>query len=566
MKWLIFVAVWLLAPSGPWDKAWAQAPTVGLAAQYDMMTITGGGTTLSDLSGNGENGTLHGTTTGSAGITFNGTSDYITLPGIVGDSDFTAVVCAQTASNNGVLWEENTASANQYDRLIRNQGTLNDGTNNNFTSSSGVPGYNNDWHCFILTRQQTQLTFSVLDMNVTQTIQLGNVATVSTVQGALGAQVWTGSGGGSNVFFAGTIGYVYIYKRALNPTEMSNLYAAIRTSLAARNVYMRDIVTPLYPGRAWQRQGIIINDRAHLLTEPKISYTTTDCQVLANPCFQLWYSIDNSSVHYAEATPDPVTGAPGAWALYGSAVATSHNQASVTKLTGFPFKYLMVATPGVTAGNALDVLTSNDPIHFSVAAAAAIPKGTGGQWDATAVFNSSVTQVGSTLYLTYEATGSGGGACGGATSTDGLTWTKSPANPITGFGEQNGISCGGPFNWYNAATNRWYLWTHDVVGTTGLYRRTASTFHSIWQTSSPNARQQAGGLNGSPLPILPPDAPDEATQMNSPYLAEVNGKTYMVYCASGPLSAQKMQIKLAIANMPLAQLVLTGEGEATPNP
>lgn len=98
---------------------WAQLPTNGLVIQYDMLTTGGGGTTLTDLSGNSNNGTLTGTTTNSSGRVFNGSSDFITLPQLIGNSDFTVMAIIQpnsggsyTSAGSGAIWSEADGTSN----------------------------------------------------------------------------------------------------------------------------------------------------------------------------------------------------------------------------------------------------------------------------------------------------------------------------------------------------------------------------------------------------------------------------------------------------------------------
>jgi hypothetical protein len=332
------------------------------------------------------------------------------------------------------------------------------------------------------------------------------------------------------------------------PAEIANLYSATRSTLAARNVFLRDIVTPVYPGRVWNRQGRILTGSGGA-ADPRLAYTTTDCQLIANPCFQMWYD-DSTGVRYAESA-----NALPPWTVYPSTVLTGHAEASVLKVAGFSFKYLMLTRN--TGGNNIDAYTGSIPTTFALAAANAITTASVGNWSPGQVDNSSMVQVGSTIYAAVEGPGSG---CAGFTSTNGTTWTISPANLISGTGDvQSGAGC---FIWQNPATSTWYMWTHVPNGG-GLYRRSSSAFDAIWQVSAPSAYQIAANEPGT-FHTFSADAPDESTQLAVPSLVEVNGRTYMVYCASG--SDNSLAIKLAIANMPMSQLVQTGEGEVTTAP
>lgn len=550
MRKVILLWFCLIAP------AHAQVPTGNLVEQYDMVTITGG-TTLVDQSGNSNNGTLHGTTPGPTGIAFNGASDYIVIPSVVANSDFTTFICASSNGSNGNIWtENNTASGTPLFRLGANGGTLrNDGTNvYSFTSTAnGMPAFFNDNHCFYLRRRGAELVYGIPDLNIIQALNIGNIASNVEGSAAIGAQNYTGV---TNSYFTGTIQYAYVYTRALSTTEIANLYNATRTTLASRGVFMRDLVTSVFPGRVWQRQGRIssINISG---SDNQILYTTTDCTLIGNPCFQLWFS-GTAGIYYAEA-PDTGNG-PGNFTISGSptTIISGYDQLSVTKVTGQSYKYLLMATPNV-AGVNIDAFTSNDPIHFTLAKSAAVPQGGPGAWDHVPLANSKVFQLGSTLYLAYEANGAG---CGGATSTDGLNWTKSSANPISGNGD--GQSCSGPFLWNNPNTGIWYMWTHDgSAGNSGLFRRQSSIFNAIWNVSSPGAIWTVNSKL-SPFPIFPADAPDETPQIATLSMVEVKGKVYMVY--AGADASNVFFLKMAIAPMPLSALVQTGEGETSPQP
>ena len=65
-------------------------------AQYDALTVSGGA--MTDLSGNGNNITLSGTTQGAVGTTCNGSSDYLFRNALVGISDFTILAIASSAA------------------------------------------------------------------------------------------------------------------------------------------------------------------------------------------------------------------------------------------------------------------------------------------------------------------------------------------------------------------------------------------------------------------------------------------------------------------------------------
>src|SRR5690242_13126194 len=65
-------------------------PRKNLAAAYDMVTISG--STLTDVSGHGKDGTISGAASVAAGLTLNGSSDFVGIPAEISNSDFTVLV------------------------------------------------------------------------------------------------------------------------------------------------------------------------------------------------------------------------------------------------------------------------------------------------------------------------------------------------------------------------------------------------------------------------------------------------------------------------------------------
>lgn len=540
----------LIALAAALSDADAQSlPPVSLVAQYDMVTITGG-TTLVDLSGSGNNGTLHGTTPGSQGIALNGSSDYISIPALTGNKNYTVVVCAQATNPGaeGYLWAENNSAANSGAALTNQRGYfLSTGVNTtNWTISL--------WACDYITRSESGLSAGSLAANISQMLNLSNPATVTTTVGSLGAQVFSGT---PRSFFAGTLGYAVIYTRPLSIQDLVQAYAFMRNALAARSAYMQDLVAPLYPGRVWQRQGPVFTPTsaqggsAGNITA--VGYTTTDCALISNPCFQVWY--DNGSAgYYAESAKGFQPWTAQAVSSFASCV-----QNDVGKVTGFSFQYISLSSCAGAIGPKT-AFTSSSPLFTSSASHSnVLPTAS---W-ATGYANAAITQpvINGTVYVMSD---NGSNKCGMFTTTVAAfpTFTPVSANPISGT-----ALCDGPWIWQNPNTNIWYMW--DYLGSPGSFQRLqAVNPNSIWQWSSPGTTPPTlGGLM-----TFVPDAPDESSQITDPQMIQPPPGvcpiapvcTYMFYSTTD--NSGLFVLKLAIAPMPLTSLVQTGEGEASSQP
>jgi predicted GH43/DUF377 family glycosyl hydrolase len=88
-----------------------------------------------------------------------------------------------------------------------------------------------------------------------------------------------------------------------------------------------------------------------------------------------------------------------------------------------------------------------------------IEPGKAGRWDCWAVMSMTVVRVDQTFHLYYEGglTGCGDLQIGHATSTDGLNWTKDPANPVLRPGKVG--------DWDEAAT-----WDPFIIYEDGLFK------------------------------------------------------------------------------------------------
>lgn len=529
-----------------------------LTSRYNFVTGVSG-STLTDLTGNGNNGTLHGTTPGATGITFNGTSDYISLPALVHDGDFTIIIFASSNSlADAYVFTENDATPTAGLNIMTHGKAEISSAGGGNSVAFPFPAWWDDVHCFYLSRSGESAVYGVLDNNIVIPFDLGTPSfTMSTTRAAFGARDRTT---GPQLFWEGTIQYAEVWTgTALTARALATRYAAARAELVASNIYLKDLVDPIYPGRVWQPQGVVLQDVSGAVQESSPGYTTTDCQMMSNPCFQLWFKSGDNLMHYAEA---PDTGAgPGVFVKYGSVVFNPYSGAQifgarVAYIGGFYW-----VTVAAADRSALNIYRGTSPLGpFTSYQSSAITPGAGGQWDSgNNLWNSQMLFNGSTYYMWYEVTSPSGfvhgNGLGLATSSDAHTWTKSPANPLNERGNPSG--CGTPSVQF--VSSFVYVWCGGL-GPAHLFRYYASTPHSKLQGSSPGSID----LN-SPLPVFATTAPNEIQQGGDPRLIEVNGATYL-YLTSQNTPGSQFTIKLAIAPMPISWLVQTGEGRAVDVP
>ena len=287
----------------------------------------------------------------------------------------------------------------------------------------------------------------------------------------------------------------------------------------------------------WQRYGDVISDVT--TAEPSVIYDTNP-QILTNETYvyKMWYRYGWSTayLYYAEST-DGIN-----WVKYsGNPILTGYYQPFVFKYNNTYYLFASQYDSAVGA-SVLYRFHSTDGINW-VNDGKVLDEGTGG------VANTFVWVENGTWYMLYEY---GQGVdnrwkIGLATSTDGLSWTKSSANPVistTG-------SCSGPFMRYDTpkfSDGYYYLWVHcSPSGTlpTDIYRY-RSTDLINWENQ---------GM------VFPRKGTDEGEgssvgQVADVTMWEIGGKVYMYYFATSNGTAETDgHIKLAIANMTFEELI-----------
>ena len=223
-------------------------PSVGVCLEYGLVTsldaatpasYSGAGTTWTDLSSNGSNGTLVNgvgySSANSGALTFNGTNQYISTssapsPTSAGSLSAWVYVNSLGGAYSSIIFKGPGVSWNDIDYgLLRNGssntflGTLNNGTNNlagaGPNSSVITAG---QWYNLVFTWDSTVTKF------YTNNIQTGSV-NYSNGAGARSTNMNVGSAvGGANYFFNGSIPNVRIYNRALSADEVSQNFNALR--------------------------------------------------------------------------------------------------------------------------------------------------------------------------------------------------------------------------------------------------------------------------------------------------------------------------------------------------
>lgn len=276
----------------------------------------------------------------------------------------------------------------------------------------------------------------------------------------------------------------------------------------------------------------------------------------ANAVLKMWFTCGwapTASICYAEARPSH----PEAWFRRAAALIASHASSRVFK-NGSTYHLYADQYSGSLRGP-IDHYTSSDGITWSLSAAAVIPLGTGGQWDSQQLANNRVWIEGNTWYMLYEAIKAAGQwSIGLATSTDGAgnVWTKNANNPLC-------TGCGGPFKYKDAAGNYW-IWTHSAPAGSQL-PSDINRWNLTGLTTNPAMTQNPNGIF-----VLPRTTFDEGWQSTGTgqladvMYVEVNNSTYAFYEGTydGSQQTADIHIKYAVANIPLAAIVLTNEGVA----
>ena len=536
---------------------------------YDFTTVNAAGTVLYDLSGNGNNGMASNVTFSSSGAAFNGTSSYVSIPPVAGGNNFTVIAVAWgTATSLGSMWSEaNTGNGNT---LLLLGNWMND---NYFRDAAGVtirPSYGAGsygtccinlpdpvYHAYTMTFNGSAVTAQALDITGTyQSLSASGAAAISTNAASIGARA---SGGTHDLFWAGSIAYLAVWKGTFTPAQLNRIYAEIVSAMAARNVRLPIMAAPQSAGPVLVRQGAVVSNGL----EPNVVYDTA-CSYVASPCFRIWYHRHPDGELMLTESVDGKT----AWSTAHDC-AMNVNNPFVTKING---TYYMIQS-GTAGGSAitqgLKEYTSGDGLTWtfrSVVLTESSGPDAGGLYNSSILYDpvdgwKMVYECGTALNPTRYV------GCA-ATSPDGLNWTKNTKSPIGGYrnvawvdgqyGNQPNVLSGPHLLKING---QYWIFGHwgEITGASDIYL-------SYWGDGTGYAQ---------PLPMTAflarGTAADESGTMGQvadPSVVEVGGTTYIYYGADngGDGSGNLWNIKLVTAAMPLSQLVLTAGGATTTTP
>ena len=200
----------------------------------------GSGTTWTDLSGNGNNGTLVngvGYSSGNKGsLTFDGTNDYVDISnssiGNFGTSNFTVSCWGKATSGisdtrgifskynphsgNGTGWFMFFRDGNIWVRITQDLAAPLEASTINVNVSV------NTWHFFTIVRNSTSFSLYAND------IKLQENTTTNIIDCSSSAPLRIGSGYVSGYYYSGSCSNAQIYNRALSITEIQQNFNATR--------------------------------------------------------------------------------------------------------------------------------------------------------------------------------------------------------------------------------------------------------------------------------------------------------------------------------------------------
>ena len=304
----------------------------------------------------------------------------------------------------------------------------------------------------------------------------------------------------------------------------------------------------------WNKKGTIISasiaaDESNVL-EPTLIQPEGGAQLLSGTVWKMWFTGGwfNPNIYYAEST-DGIS-----WTRKSGSVVSGHLRPYVVKVGSTYHMYSAKGNPTDGYDKQIDHHTSSDGVTWSLAHSNVIPKTQ--TWTSTNVANSGGAYIDGTLHLFVEGSNSGQSApwqIGRFTSTDMATFTADANNPLISTTGARGGPCG-PFQ----IDGKWFMWVHGCPIASALptegFRYTSDAIGGPW-TQSPS------GIS-FPRSTVDEGVGNTVGQFADPFIIEVGGKTHMFYSAStdGASDSAGQHIKLAIAEMTLAQLSRTTEG------
>lgn len=300
------------------------------------------------------------------------------------------------------------------------------------------------------------------------------------------------------------------------------------------------------PIGVWQKQGTVVPSVASDAPGQPIVIFEGGAKILSGNVFKMWFSTTNGMA-YAESS-DGIT-----WTRFGSnPVVAGAGFLSTLKKSGSTY-YLYVGDQSV-----IKAYTSTDGTTFALQNASAVVLGGIGVWDHTQIAQLNVLTIdGSGTWWGYYSGKNGNvpWGLGLVTSTDGINWTKSGSNPISGAGAA-GIFSG------QSIAGTFYAWSQAVLsgipGSTtvlpsDLVRFKASAPGGPWTSLGTPTFYRTTAAEGVNTAL---------GQVADPSLISVNGTLYLYYSTLSNGNAPSTQV-ISLATAPstsFAQLVNNYEG------
>ena len=483
----------------------------------------------------------NGATTGTTSFTFiynAGTTVTLTTPATSGSNTFSSWTGCATANavTCTVTLNANTAVTANYTAPVTYALTVNSVNPASGVSVSASPADNNG-----ATTGTTSFTF-IYNAGTTVTLTTPATSGIGTFS------AWTGCATANSVTCAVVMN--------ANTAVTANYAVPVTHALMVNSINPASgVAINVAPAdNVWFREGVVLAQppgTSDVALEPTLVPPEGNPQILTSysTVWKMWFSDGaQRSIDYAES-PDGI-----AWTRYGTTASNPYGtpvvsgclRSFVVENSGTYYLYCAPLPPG---DQTIDEYTSTDGVHFTLAHASVIQDGMG-SWNTGLNDNSGGVVVNGTLYLFVENSYIGIGLF---TSTDFYSFT--PVSLVIPGPAQ------GPTVPY-LVNGSWYLWAgytfnQSVPGSEdfGIQRWSAPALTGPWTNSE------------SGFDFLP-QAVDEGVgtpyaQTLDPFVIEVGGKTYLYYTANQGTSENPQQyeiIKLAIADMPLSDLVQTAGG------
>jgi hypothetical protein len=264
--------------------------------------------------------------------------------------------------------------------------------------------------------------------------------------------------------------------------------------------------------------------------------------------FKMWYHAGtgaNSQTNYAESG-DGIN-----WTCYASNPVIGQGWTQIHGMTKSGATYVTYLV-NVSTSN-VDRFTSSDGITWTLANSNVLTHNTQG-WESGTLVNPFVFLDGGTWTMLYQSATAGSGfPMGLATSSDGITWTKYVSNPVltNAAGAIEGISG----VWATKIGSTYWLWGGNNLPSDTV-RYSSSDLHT-WTRSPAYICTFCRGTLDEGVNTLT----NGGQSMDDPTLLQVGNQTYLYGGTANNQSTGPFKIKVAVANMPISQLVITNEGE-----